>query len=559
MTTGSKEAGVPELLPARMLNEFVYCPRLFWLEWVDGEFAHSADTLEGRSVHRRVDKEGGALPDLEADEADEPDRPRVARSVMLSSERLGLIAKLDLVESGDGKVRPVDYKKGKLPEQGPWDPELIQVAAQVLLLREEGYDCDEGILYYAGSKRRAVVDVDMLLEQRVLNFIRDARAVAAGGQAPPPLVESPKCPRCSLAGICLPDEVNLISGRTDDDPRRLVPARDDARPLHVQEQGAKIGLKQGRLRVYRRTGGDEEAKIIDVSQVCLYGNVQITTQTVKALADEGIPILQHSYGGWLQAVTWGFPHKNVGLRIEQHRVAADEERSLAIARGIVEAKIRNQRTLLRRNGGPECGDALAQLELQAEAASRAASAESLLGVEGLAARIYFSMFPKMLKPEMGIEGFTFEGRNRRPPKDPVNAMLSFAYSLLVRDLYVKAWSVGFEPLLGFFHKPRYGRPALPLDLAEEFRPLIGDSVVINVVNNGEIGPSDFIRRGTGVALTEDGRRRFIMAYERRVDTMVRHPVLNYSVSYRRIFEVQARLLARHVVGELDRYEGFRTR
>ena len=138
-------------------------------------------------------------------------------------------------------------------------------------------------------------------------------------------------------------------------------------------------------------------------------------------------------------------------------------------------------------------------------------------------------------------------------------MLSFAYSLLTRDVYVQAWMVGFEPLLGFFHRPRYGRPALALDLTEEFRPLIADSVVVNAVNNGEIKPSDFIRRGTGVVLNENGRRACITSYERRVDTLVRHPRLGYSVSYRRIFEVQARILARHVNGELSGYEGFRTR
>jgi CRISPR-associated protein Cas1 len=174
----------------------------------------------------------------------------------------------------------------------------------------------------------------------------------------------------------------------------------------------------------------------------------------------------------------------------------------------------------------------------------------------MAARHYFEGFARLLKDG---QPFNIEGRNRRPPRDPVNALLSFVYAILVKELTVVLHSVGFDPMMGFYHRPRYGRPSLALDLAEPFRPLIADSVVLTAINNGEIAPSDFVRRAGGVALTDCGRRAILSAFERRMDTLVTHPIFGYQISYRRILEVQARLLARTVLGELPRYPNFCTR
>lgn len=188
------------------------------------------------------------------------------------------------------------------------------------------------------------------------------------------------------------------------------------------------------------------------------------------------------------------------------------------------------------------------------------SQESLLGLEGLAARIYFGQFQTMLKQrnEEAVTRFDFTGRNRRPPRDPINAMLSYAYSLLAKDFTVTCQAVGFDPYLGFYHHPRYGRPSLALDLMVEFRPLICDSVVIGLINNGEVRSRDFVGRGGAWNLTPEGRRTFLAAYDRRMDQLVTHPVFGYSVSSRRILEVQARLLGRHLLGELPEYPQFPT-
>lgn len=174
-------------------------------------------------------------------------------------------------------------------------------------------------------------------------------------------------------------------------------------------------------------------------------------------------------------------------------------------------------------------------------AERAESLNQLLGMEGLAARDYFANFTRMLKTGAEAETtFDLESRNRRPPRDPINALLSFLSSMLTKDMTVTLIRIGFDPYLGFYHQPRYGRPALALDLMEEFRPLIADSVVVGLINNGEIRPSDFLARAGSVALRPEGRKRVLAAYERRLDTEVTHPRFGYSISYRRVFEVQAR-------------------
>jgi len=552
----------PELVPARMLNALVYCPRLFHLEWVQGEWAESHDTVAGSRDHRRVDEERGDLPTPE-DMAG--GGGFVARSVTLSAPDERLIAKLDVLEGSDGEVVPVDYKHGRAPEgdDAVWDTDRVQLGAQALVARANGYTCRRAVVWYAASRRRVEISVDELLLDEVRAARDRALDVATRAEPPPPLEDSPKCPRCSLVGICLPDEQNHLAGRPASEPedvRRLYAARDDALPVYVQAQGANIGKRGEELEIWERDKGKRRVRLIDVSQVCLFGNVSVTPAALATLVERGIPLCHFSFGGWFRGVTHGLGSRNCALRLHQYRAADDAERSLSLARGFVARKVLNCRTLLRRNGEGVERAVLDELERVAAQAERTESLESMLGVEGLAARIYFGAFPRMLKVSGGgVAEFDFAGRNRRPPRDPVNALLSLAYSVLSRDWMVTLLAVGLDPFLGFFHRPRFGRPALALDLMEEFRPLVADSVVLQVINNGEVRPNDFVRRGSAVALTDEGRRRFFLAYERRMAHLVRHPVFGYRVSYRRLLEVQARLLGRHLAGELPSYDGFRTR
>lgn len=559
----------PDLVPARMVNEFVYCPRLAYLEWVQGEFADSADVAEGRFQHRRVDRPSGDLPSAASDgaggsEQGDSDAPETihSRSVMLSDETLKAIARIDLVEGLGSVVTPVDYKHGRAPHlpEGAWEPERVQLCLQGLLLRANGYTCAQGMLYFVESKERVTIPFDDGLVSRTLEVLEALRSTAASGLVPPPLVDNPKCPRCSLAGICLPDEVNLLSVRGEavkpEDVRRMAPARDDALPLYVQTQGAVVGKSGDVLEI--RVKGDvlQKVRLMEVSHLALFGNVQVTAQSLRELCDRNIPICHFTYGGWFQGITTGMAHKNVELRCRQYLGAMTPEVSLPIARQIVFGKIKNCRTLLRRNHKEPPPAVLAALDRLAETAGAAGSMESLLGIEGAAARAYFSEFQGMLKADVE---FDFRGRNRRPPRDPVNAVLSFLYAMLIKQAMVTALAVGFDPYLGFYHQPKYGKPALALDLAEEFRPLVADSVCITLINNGELATSDVLVRGGMAALSQNGRRRVIDAYERRMDALITHPLFGYTISYRRVMEVQTRLLSRHLLGELPVYPVFRTR
>ncbi len=572
--------GDEPLLPVRMLNEWIYCPRLAFLEWVEGEWADSGDTAEGRRVHARVDRAGGDF--AAADELGEDER-LATRSLTLSSERLGIIAKMDLLEAQDGFVTPVDYTKGRRPhvDKGAFAPERVQVCAQGLILEDNGYRVREGMIWFAGSRERVPVRLDEELRALTERAIAEMRLACAGGRRPPPLEMSRKCVRCSLAGICLPDETRFFHGR-DLAPRPLNPAADAALPVHVQKPGARV-RKDGEALVIDTGEETIRVPLIDVSELVLYGPASITTPALHALMRRQIPVTWASTGGWTLGHTVSTGHRNVLVRTAQYRASFDERRRLAIARGIVAAKIRNCRTMLRRNwkapargeseapapadaaeplspaGTQAAGKAmrdeiLTRLARLADRAEQAADPAALLGLEGEAAALYFRHFEAMISPSRArLPAFRFDKRTRRPPADPVNALLSFAYTLLARTWLVALSAVGLDPYRGFYHAERYGRPALALDLMEPFRPVLADGIVLRLINGREITAGDFVRRGEAVAMTEAARKRFIQAYERRLAQEVAHPLFGYRISLRRLIAVQARLFARHLEGELPRY------
>lgn len=538
---------VPALVPARMLNEYAYCPRLAYLEWVQQEWADNVETLEGKHVHRRVD---------------EPQGPRAVlhtRSLHLSSEELGATAVIDLIEREGRRVRPVDYKRGKRPAvaEGAWEPERVQLCVQGLLLREHGYQCHEGVLYFAGSKQRVRVRFTPQLVERTQELLRSLRETFASGVIPPPLEDSPKCPRCSLVGICLPEEVRFLlrGGRV----RPIGVTDPQTHPLIVQEAGSSVRLQAERLLIHRDGQQVAAARLAETSQLVLMGGVSCSSPALHACCERGIPVVHMSGTGWLYGVTHGLSHKNVELRAAQFAAAGDGDRSLQLGRALVAAKIRNGRVLLRRNGHAPRHD-LELLSTYARMAEEATDAETLLGFEGNAARVYYSHLTTMLKvADERLAAFDFTERNRRPPKDPINALLSFAYSLLTKDWVHALYFVGFDPLMGFYHRPRYGKPALALDLMEPYRHVIGDSVVIGAINNGEVGPSDFFVSSGGFLLTPAGRRSLILAYERRMGQTIRHPLFGYRCRYRRLFELDARLLARYLMGEIHAFPALSTR
>ncbi len=571
------DSHTPDLLPVRMLNEYAYCRRLFHLMHVDGRWADNVYTLEGKEAHRRVDRLDHVLPDIDTLTDDGPDeasdgegdeRPAISRSVALASERLGITAKLDLVSTAGDEAVPVDTKRGRVPNnpERSWEPERVQLMAQGLLLREHGYRTDHGVLYFTGSRTRVDVPFTAELEALTLRLIGEARRAAQSTVLPDPLEDSPKCNGCSLAGICLPDETLTLRDVAADPPeagheavRRFYPAREDALPLYVQEQGARVG-KSGDVLVVSK-GGEEiaRARLKDVSQLVLCGNVFVTAQAIQLLCDASIPVVHLSRGHWFYGVTAGITLRNAYDRAAQFEAARDPARRADIARQIVAAKGANQRTLLLRNGRPRPDRVTAEMATLLRKVDRAESADQLLGLEGAVAAKYFSAFGAMLRPRDIDADWAFDSRNRRPPRDPVNALLSFGYALLTKECTVALLGEGLDPWWGLYHQPRHGRPSLALDLMEEFRPIIVDSAVLTAINTGMISATDFVRSQAGCVLKDSGRKAFIRAYEARLDQLATHPLFDYRCSWRSMIRVQARLLARWLRGDVPCYQGITVR
>lgn len=570
-----------DYLPIRMLNEYTYCPRLFHLMHVEGRWEDNEFTLEGKQVHRRVDRIDQLLPDPEApppaeakkngassaEDGDAP--PEVSRSVSLTAPSLGITGKLDLVSTAGDEALPVETKRGRVPNNSErsWEPERVQLMAQGLLLRENGYRCTSGVLYFAASRTRVDVPFRDELEQRTRSLIAEAHRAANSNVLPPPLEDSPKCNGCSLSGICLPDETlamrALREAPSDDDDveriRRLFPPREATLPFYIQEQGAKVGKKGQKLIVNK--DGEELAsvRVKDVSQVVLMGGVGISTHTVHFLCEEEVPIVYVSRGHWFYGITHGIGFRNAYDRAAQFQTAGDESKSLEFARAVVLGKGSNQRTILGRNISPRPISTLKEMSMLLKKAATARTVGELLGLEGGIAARYFAQFGSLLKPRDFDATWDFSARNRRPPKDPVNALLSFGYALLTKDCTVALLAEGLDPWWGMYHRPRHGRPALALDLMEEFRPLVVDSAVLTAVNTGMVTRSSFQQTAAGCMLTAKGRKDFIRAYEARLDQLVTHPVFDYRCSWRSVIRVQARLISRWLRGDVPSYQPVRTR
>jgi CRISPR-associated protein Cas1 len=593
-TDGSLEA--QPRMGVRNLHNFIYCPRLFYFQWVENIFQENADTVAGSHVHRNVD-----APSKLNDPKDLglPEGSKL-RSLRLESESLGLIGVVDIVEGGPDGAEIIDYKKGSARRDAEGDrvakePDAMQVAAHALLLREHGVNAVRGAIYYAADKRRVPVDFSEELFTKVRKAIEDARAVAASGKCPPPLKNDARCLYCSAYPICLPNEslwwakrrkatdiegqLNFgFAGQTDDTVRDKIlealdfaaestgkeptlqpprPGGDDGEVLVVQKPGAQIGQRGDELIVSVK--GEDARKIPgqQVRAIYCFGAVQITAQAAETCLELGIDVSYFSPAGRFIGLLRGLPASGVDARRGQYRLFELPGVRLQLAREVIRAKIHNQRVMLMRNG--DVPDRVTNMMASfRDSTESARDLTALMGTEGSAAALYFEQFESMLKQRDNWK-FDWRGRNRRPPRDPVNALLSLGYSMLAKELTGVCHSVGLDPFLGFMHQPRYGRPALALDLMEEFRPLVADSVAISLINRGELGPEDFIRSANGTFLNDRGRKPFWEAWFRRLDAEVSHPEFSYKMAYRRMLEVQARQLWRFVRGEALTYHGFVTR
>ena len=594
------------LWPCRGVAEHAYCPRLFYYMTVEGVFLPSADTEKGAGVHRRVDKPSTITPQVDKtnrtgkqieklEEAQSgPERPRSVRSMALTSQRLGLTATLDLAEIDGMRATPVEYRKGRprhdslanagptdemmeephlLHAPEPWPADRMQVGLQVLLLEEAGYTVPEAYLYYAAEKLRLRVAVDDALRRDAITGLEAAKRTAEGSR-PPPLVNDPKCPRCSLQPICLPDEINYqrfaaltTEGRgpaTDGNgkivptmeeltPRKLWPPRDDGIHVVLQREGVRVGVRGQSVRITDKDGAVvRELPLVNLESLAVLGGVQVSTQALTVFADHGVPVAFLTAAGRLTAMMDPMGSTSAAVRAAQVRVLDGPDKALKLARAVTVAKIANQRTLLMRNHANLLSRIAADLQASVEAATKAASMNELRGHEGNAAAIYFAHFAGMFKEGAKAIATRFDanGRQRRPPPDPINSVLSFAYSMLTNECVAALRLANLEPTIGSLHATRPGRPALALDLMEPFRPLIADSVAVSAFNRGELTEGHFLDTASGCAMTNAGRKAFFSAYGRRMDTEVTHPVFDYRLSYRRMIMLHARLVAAWLLGEV---------
>lgn len=554
------------LWPASQVAEFAYCPRLFYFQQVENVSLPSSDLERGRAFHRRVDRP--SQPPAE-EGPDDGGRPQTVRSLALSSPALGLTATLDLAEIVGQRAVPLEYRVGRPrrteAEDGsetpqPWPRDRVQVGLQILLLEEAGYEVFEAFIYYGAEKLKLAVPVDTALRAEALTALAEAK-LCASGERPEPLLNDSRCPRCSLCPICLPDEINQqrLPPPGQPAPRKLWPPLSDGLQVIAQSQGFKIGVRGRELRVSDGRGGVAKTiPLVNLESLSLLGAVQISSQAVRVLADRGIPLAFLSPAGRLVAMVDPLDSVSAVVRRWQVRRFDRQEKCLELARSLVTAKIANQRTLLRRNHGDLPNRIVDDLAQEARQAAEAETLESLRGHEGRAAAIYFRYFSGLFQGDLAA-GFAAVGRQRRPPPDPINACLSLAYAMLTHECVTALRLARLEPTIGGYHVSSPGRPALALDLMEPFRPLIADSLAITCFNRQELTAGHFLRSAAGCALTEAGRTAFFGAWGRRMDTVITHPVFKYRLSYRRMIQLQARMIAAWLVGDLPSLNFLTTR
>jgi len=556
-------------IPIRMLNEIQYCERLFYFMHVQKLFDENVDTVEGSAQHERAER--SKRPSKMGPKELWGDAPR---SLKLGDELLNITGVLDAVSHEENSWIPVESKHSSAPdglnpfkvdgfllEGSAWPNDQIQLCAQGLLLNANGYPCEYGYLFYRGNKKKVKIYFTEDLIAATKYYIKKAHEILAlsGNESaiPKPLIDSNKCFRCSLNYICLPDETNYLLGASST-IRKIVPSRADGGVLYVSEPGAKLGKSGEELIIQYKDGQKQGVPIKDIIQVSLIGNVQCSTQLLHFLMQSNIHVSYLSSHGRLIGVSSSLVTKNVLTRQQQFIKFTNPEFGLNLAKQIVYAKIRNQRTLLRRNGGSEVKEILTDLKSLSDSALNVLSIEQLRGIEGISAKRYFAGFPFMLKNELR-ELNLMKGRNRRPPKDPVNVLLSLGYTLLTRDIHAACGSVGLDPMFGCYHRPEAGRPALVLDVMETFRPLIVDSIVIRALNTGEISLKDFYIGKDSCQLLKHGRDSFFAIYERRMHETITEPIFGYKISYRRMLDLHIRMLARYIEGELPEYKPLMTR
>lgn len=562
------------LIRVMALHALAYCERLYYLEEIEEIRLADANVYAGRRIHEELDRG--------------PDR----YTMELASERLGIRGKVDCVRRKAGNLVVFEHKKGKSRDgKEAWPSDRLQVLAYTLLLAEHtGEIIQEACVKYHADNRTITIAVTLEeAEKEVRGAVERAKALRASLERPPVTVSERLCRTCALAPVCLPEEERFALAEKHK-PQRLFPADDDRRIIHVVEQGSSIRKDGEQLVVYLPDGTKKALPSMTIAALALHGNVQISTQAIHFCAARNIGVHWLSFGGhYVGAVTAGAG--GVQRKNRQYQMMQDPLCRLRLAVRVVMAKVENQlRYALRSSRSKpdmerpqEVESALSRLRTELASIARIGEMtdgigrefednsvcktteedanrmiEELRGHEGMAGREYFSIIPFLLNlPNDDL--LCFQGRNRRPPRDPFNALLSFGYALLYRDCVAALLAVGLEPAVGFLHTPRSAAYPLALDLTELFRVILWDIPLIGSVNRKQWKKEDFDITSGQVWLNPNGRRKAIHLYEERKQEKWKHPVLDYSLSYARTVELEARLLEKEWSGKPGLFAKLRLR
>lgn len=556
-------------LSVHSLHALAYCERLFFLEEVERLRVADERVYAGRTLH----------VEIERDETDE------VFNLSFESEKFGLIGKVDCIRKRDGEIIPYEHKRGKAARSidkkaETWASDRLQIIAYCLLVEENsGKTILEGRVRYHADNATVRVPIDEQARTDFATHLERAKDLQTSIERPPVAANERLCVKCSLAPICLPEEARLAERIIKEEKGRegekeidisqsaipnqqsqilqLFPAVDDRQILHILTNGAKVGRKGDQLEVWSPETEEKQVyPVQEIGQVVIHGFAQITTQALRLCAERNLGVHWVGYGGRYMGA-WTSGQGSVQRRIRQYKALTDPDFCLALAKKLVEAKVKMQLGFLlraSRESGREVEDvktSILSIRKLLSPLNRTESIDSLRGFEGSVGASYFKALPHLVSDEVG-DLMKPDGRNRRPPKDRCNALLSYGYALLLKDITNAILVVGLDPSLGFYHTPRSQAHPLALDLMEIFRVTLVDLPVIGSINRKQWDEdTDFQIAGKQVWLSDSGRKKFIQIYERRKADQWKHPVIGYSLSYSRHLELEVRLLEKEWTDKLS--------
>lgn len=535
------------------LKALGYCRRLFYLEEVEEIRVANDRVYAGRELHAS----------LEAEEEGEPTQ------LDLEDPRLGLIGKVDAIRRRDGSLIPYEHKRGRCHkvdgQASVWPSDRLQVLAYASLIESAvGQAVVEGRVRYHADNVTVRVPFDDRARADLDAAIAEARRLRDSLERPPVAENERLCVHCSLAPVCLPEEVRQAND-PDHPAVRLFPPDRDGASLHVVTPGARVGRSRDTLVITPPDGQPAtNHPIREVDSVILHGFAQLTTQALNLCVDREVPVHWLTTSGRHVASVTATAGQ-VQRRLRQYRALADEQTCHRLARALTLAKVESQhRYLLRGSRGDDPAREamipnLVPIRSALASIHDAADRNQLRGLEGSAAVGYFRGLASLIGPAVP-ESLRYTTRSRRPPMDRFNALLGYGYGMLHTAVMRAVLASGLEPALGFFHTPRSAAYPLVLDLMELFRVPLWDMVLIGSLNRGQWDPAaDFEVTRAKVWLSDAGRRKAIGLFEARLDETWKHPVIGYSLSYARTLELEARLLEKEWTGEPGLFARMRLR